>query len=150
MPLLPDFSPTTFTFIEHGDHFYEFVFHQSSRLAINEWYRYVEAIYQLPKHTQVSLLIDVRESGDQPLGYALQKAKALDALYPNRPNPIYTVFLNEGKESPLLKLLRAFVQLLGKTDQLHYFDGEKRDEAIAWLKMQGAVLNTGRQEKAHP
>ncbi|MCU0514962.1 MAG: hypothetical protein MUE40_20595 [Anaerolineae bacterium] len=130
---LPAVPSKNVTLVRHPQHLYEFIFHHASRESLDDWYLYVEAIYQFPSETVVRMLIDTRQSGDLPLQYAYQKARQALARHPRRPTPMYYVFLTRPDRPAVLRLLDTFIRLLGTKDKVHYLYGDRREEALAVL-----------------
>lgn len=119
--------------IQHEHHFYEFIFKDANRATLDEWFGYIEQLYQLPPNTSVKLLIDTTQTKQPPLNYAFRKAQELVKKYPNRPKPMHYVFMGSENQSIMHRILQSFIQLLNTGDKTMYIYGEKRDEAVALL-----------------
>ncbi|MDX2075291.1 MAG: hypothetical protein SFZ02_02585 [bacterium] len=121
--------------IQHPHHFYELIFKAGypTRPAFDEWLFYLEKIYQLPKDTSVKLLTDTRLTETIPLAYAFRKTQTLLRQYPNRPK-MRLVFLSPHSHAVVEKLFQSFVQLLRTGDDIRYFYGDdKRDALLDFL-----------------
>lgn len=125
--------PQYMEIIQHPNHFYEFIFKQGNRPTLDEWFVYIEKLYQLPPDTRIKALIDTTDTPQPPLSYAFRKAQALVKQYPLRPKPIRFVFMGSENQGIMDRILRSFIQMLNSGDKTFYIYGKKRDEALDLL-----------------
>jgi hypothetical protein len=120
----------TYSKLQNGIH--EFVFHESSRRALDQWIAKLEEIYRAtPEGEIIRSIYDQVESGMQPAAYASRISNDMLKRLPHR-NATRTVFL--VNKSFFISIMESFVRLIERnTDKTRFIDGEKRDEAIAWL-----------------
>jgi len=128
-----DTPPQYMEIIEHPNHFYEFIFKEGSRATLDEWFIYIEQLYQLPHSTKVKVLVDTTHSKQPPLTHAFRKAQPLVKKYPLRPKPMRFVFMGSESQGIMHRILQSFVQMLNSGDNTFYIYGEKRDEALNLL-----------------
>lgn len=119
--------------IQHPNHFYEFIFKEGNRATLDEWFVYIEQLYQLPRDTFIKVLVDTTDSPQPPLSYAFRKAQALVKKYPLRPKPMRFVFMGSETQGVMDRILRSFIQLLNTGDKTFYIYGEKRADALNLL-----------------
>jgi hypothetical protein len=132
---IAEFTPTRLIYTAHEDNIHEFVLLESSTKVLDEWFVYIEHLYTLPPETRIGILVDSRQvDHGLPLSYSYQKAKQLIARYPQRPKSMRYVFMQYTTQGLLTRMLQTFVQMLHTTDQTLYLYGDKRDEALAWLR----------------
>lgn len=124
--------PQYLDIIQHDNHFYEFIFKKGSRATLDEWFIYMEQLFQLPPDTIVKVLIDSTQY-QPPLTYAFRNAKELVKKYPNRPKPMRIVFMESENMGALHRILQSFVQLLNTNDSTFYVYGDKRQQALDFL-----------------
>lgn len=125
--------PQYMDIIQHDNHFYEFIFKEASRASLDEWFMYIEQLYQLPPHTQVKVLVDTTQTRQPPLNHAFRKAQELVKKYPSRPKPMRYVFMGNENQGVMHRILQSFIQLLNTGDKTMYLYGEKRAEALDLL-----------------
>lgn len=134
IPMLTIKTPPQYmTIIQHDNHFYEFIFKEANRATLDEWFYYIEQLYQLPAHTNIKVLVDTTQTKQPPLTHAFHKAQELVRKYPNRPKPIRYVFMGAENQTPMHRILQSFIQLLNTGDNTFYLYGEKRQEALDLL-----------------
>jgi len=120
----------TYTKLENGIH--EFVFHESSRRALDQWVEKLEEIYhETPEEETIRAIYDQVISGMQPAAYSFRISTNMLKRLSHR-NPARTVFLvNKGF---FVSIMESFVRLIERNvDKTRFIDGDKRDEAIEWL-----------------
>jgi hypothetical protein len=125
--------PKYIEIVEHPNHFYEFIFKQATRVALDEWFVYIEQLYQLPKDTSVKVLVDTTATVQPPLSHAFRQAQALVKKYPMRPKPMRYVFMGAENQGVMHRILQSFIQILNTGDSTFYIYGEKRSEALDLL-----------------
>lgn len=122
-------------YILHDNGIHEFIFYESSRKAVDAWITKTEEITAASEATPdqtVRYLYNQVTSGMQPANYAFRRSQDMIKKYPKRARS-RTVFLtNPGF---FVSLMDAFVKLLRTEDKdrVQFINGDKRDEAIAWL-----------------
>jgi hypothetical protein len=131
---------------QHPNHFYEFIYKEANRAALDEWFIYIEQLYQLPAGTSVKVLVDTTQTIQPPLTHAFRKAQPLVKKYPNRPKPMRFVFMGAENQGVMHRILQSFIQLLNSGDNTFYVYGEKREEALDLLF---AKETENRPEVAH-
>lgn len=121
------------TIIQHENHFYEFIFKEATRASLDEWFVYIEQLYQLPPDTNIKVLVDTTKTKQPPLAHAFRWAQQLVKKYPHRPKPMRYVFMGAENQSMMHRILQSFIQLLNTGDNTFYLYGEKRQEALDLL-----------------
>lgn len=117
--------------LENGIHL--FVFMESSTQAIDQWIAKMDELTRdTPPNTTLRALYDQVQSGMQPAAYAFRVSQAMLKKYPTRAKT-RTVFL--VNKSFFVSLMQSFISLLrtGATDKVRFYNGDQREEAIAWL-----------------
>ena len=120
----------TYSKLENGIH--EFVFHESSRRALDQWIAKLEEVYRAtPEEETIRAIYDQVESGMQPAAYSFRISNNMIKNLPHR-NASRTVFLvNKGF---FVSIMESFVRLIERgEDKTRFIDGDLRDEAINWL-----------------
>jgi hypothetical protein len=122
----------TYTHLPNGVH--RFVFTSSSPEAVDEWITHLEKLYANSSRKRVlRILVDSREVAGQPLDYASERSREMNARFPNRP-PTRTAFLYSAIF--LESLARTFIIMLSRIDmdKVQFFPGDSREaDAMAWL-----------------
>lgn len=122
-----------FTYVTHTIHengINEFVFHKSSRRAMVIFFEELtKVIDDFDSEGTLLLLIDVTESGLQPLHLAFDKTAQFIRENPHRPKSKIALLYTA---TPLVSLITNFMEFVGKNDQLQLFT-EDRDAALEWL-----------------
>jgi len=124
--------PKYLEIVQHPNHFYEFIFKQATRAALDEWFVYIEQLYQLPQETSVKVLVDTTTM-QPPLSHAFRQAQALVKKYPMRPKPMRYVFMGAENQGMMHRILQSFIQILNTGDSTFYIYGEKRAQALDLL-----------------
>jgi hypothetical protein len=121
-------------FRQYPNGVYEFYFFESSKRAVDAWLAEIEKFYKLPPETKVRILVNTTYCHDQPLAYAFRRAGELIPKYPNRPRPMYYVFLGSKKVTFMRQFLMEFVRRLNTGDKTIYLYGEEEfQRAMNWL-----------------
>lgn len=119
-------------FIRHETGINEYIFHESSRQAVNEFMVHNDELaYNTPEDEVSLVLIDISPSGLPPLAYFLSKVREAQKKYPYRLSSRVAVVYTDSR---LLGLMDNTVRLLTSTkDIARFFKLEQRDQAYDWL-----------------
>jgi len=120
-----------YTYLSSGIH--KFAFTESSAEAVDEWFDMMETLYNSHPNGVLRILVDSSEIGVQPLSYASQRVRQVNANYPNRP-ATRTAFLY--RTNFLASLARTFIIMFSRVgvDKVQFFPGDNREqEALTWL-----------------
>ncbi len=128
-----DFKPNYLEYTYHeGNDLHVFIFNESSRRALDEWHHSLQAIF--PQYQQgkiCKMLLDITDSGMQPMGYAMQKARKLQRELGTLPHTRYA-FLHQP--NALTTMINTFFEILRTRGELRFFRADERDQALEWLQ----------------
>lgn len=118
-------------YVLHDNGIHEFVFFEASRKALDEWGAYLRPLFeQTPPHETLAMLIDITQSGMQPMRYAFQQAKTLQEEIINMPETRYAFLADQ---TVMTSLINTFYNLLRLKGAIQYFTPDQRATAIRWL-----------------
>jgi len=111
---------------------HNFVFEKPTRVAVDEHVAKLDELYRTVSPDGVlRILIDLRISGLPPMSYTASSLRKLNAKYPNLPSTRYAFLFSSGI---MISLASAFFNLLNPSKgTARFFQGDKEQEAIAWL-----------------
>ncbi|MEO0565009.1 MAG: hypothetical protein AAF125_23080 [Chloroflexota bacterium] len=126
-------TPTIYRILPSGIH--EIRMMESSRAAVDDWLAHMEGIvrderYNAPS-VYVPVLLDLREPGMMPVGYATQAVRVWAERYPNPPLIDIAVVYRYGM---LASLAVAFSGLSGLADGVQLFHKGRYEDAQTYLK----------------
>ena len=119
--------------VQHDNHLYEFIFKVGNRAALDEWFIYVEQIYQLPSDTKVKIIVDTTKSRGLALSSTIFRGRDLVRKYPKRPKPMRIVFLDREKTLPMLRVYQTIISPMNKPDTTKHIYSDNWDEAVDFL-----------------
>lgn len=121
----------TYTRLENGVH--EFIFRESSREAIDEFFRQLEPILKNTPDTDVArYIVDVTQA-DRAVSMMgiIQRFRKLETSMPRRARGRTALLHPQGS---MLSFVDGLIRALAPTqDQTKFFTAGKRDEALAWV-----------------
>ncbi|MEO8612497.1 MAG: hypothetical protein ABI690_31665 [Chloroflexota bacterium] len=121
----------TYTRLDNGVH--ELIFRESSREAIDEFFRHVESILKNTPPTEVArYILDVTQA-DRPVSMMgiIQRFRKLETSMPRRAKGRTAILHPQGS---MLSFVDGLIRALAPSqDVTRFFPTEKRDEAIAWV-----------------
>jgi hypothetical protein len=120
-----------YTLLDNGVH--ELIFRESSREAIDEFFRHVESILKsTPGGDIARYVVDVTQA-DRAVSMMgiIQRFRRLETQLPKRARGRTAILHPQGS---LLSFADGLIRALAPTqDVTRFFPAGKRDEAIAWL-----------------
>ena len=123
-------TPCVYTYYPDTD-IHEFVYKEASRRAVDTWLAQLDRFCrEAPPDRTMRLLMDLRESGHQPLSYTFERLRRLNDQYAVRPKGRFC-FLYAG--IGLMTVVSTFARIMRSRDTVRFFYHGKRDEAVAWL-----------------
>ena len=128
-----DFTPIELTYSVVDEDIHQFYFLKASRKALDEWHQYLMALFPtISEDDRVLMILDITESGMQPMRYALRLAKQLEQKLGTLPATRYAFIYDRGV---MLSLISSFFNILNLSNSdIQYFPTDKRADAIAWLR----------------
>lgn len=124
-------TPCSHLVLESGIHL--MVMHESSRYAVDHWLSHMtDLMYHLLMHRDAyaPVLLDLREPGMMPVGYATYAVRLWSREYQNPPQIDMAVVYRYGL---LHKLAVAFSDLSRIEDGVRLFHNGRYDDATTWL-----------------
>ncbi len=117
---------------QHESGIYEFIFHEASRIAINEYFNLIDRIVlEAPADTVLLLLIDISHSGIPPMAYFIEKMRFSIRKYPHRLASRTAIIY---KDSAILSIMHHIIKkLAGQEDTIRLFEYPQRDTVYTWL-----------------
>lgn len=130
--MVSDMKQMTYTHTEQDIH--EFVFHESSRDATEAfWKRLSELAVESGVDDTYRIVMDVCESGQQPLRYFFSRAGEMARDYPPDTRGTGRIVLIY-KDAMLLGTIESFLRVLNPPKiRVRFFSMDRREEAIQWL-----------------
>ena len=120
-----------YTHLDNGVH--EFVFRESSREAIDEFFRQLEPILKNTPGTDVArYIVDVTQA-DRAVSMMgiIQRFRKLETSMPRRARGRTALLHPQGS---MLSFVDGLIRALAPSrDETRFFAGGNRDEALAWL-----------------
>jgi hypothetical protein len=121
----------TYTRLENGVH--EFIFRESSREAIDEFFRQLEPILKNTPSTEIArYIVDVTQA-DRAVSMMgiIQRFRKLETSMPRRARGRTALLHPQGS---MLSFVDGLIRALAPTqDQTKFFAAGSRDEALAWV-----------------
>lgn len=117
--------------LENGVH--QFVFYESSKQAIDDFFRDLEHILVSTPHTETArYLIDITQgSREISLTTLVQRFRRLETHFPHRARGRSAILHKPGL---MLSVIDSFIRTLAPSrDMTRFFPVERRDDALAWL-----------------
>ncbi len=125
-----------YTLTDQGIH--QFIFRESSKEAINEFFQLLENIFQTTNDAAVNrYVVDITQAGERDVSLVsnVQRFRRLETLHPNRPRGRTVILHRPGLAYTFID---SFVRAIAPNrDITHFFPVDKRDEAISWLLGEG-------------
>ena len=110
---------------------HEFVYTEASRRAVDAWLGHLDRFCkEIPADQPVRLLMDLRDSGHQPLSYTFERLRRLNDAYDVRPKARFC-FLYAG--TGLMTVVSTFAQIMRTRDTVRFFYHGNREAAVKWL-----------------
>jgi hypothetical protein len=121
-----------YTLTDQGIH--QFIFRQSSKEAIDDFFRKLEHIFTVkPDAVTNRYIIDITQAGERDVSLVtnVQRFRRLETLFPNRPRGRTAILHRPGLAYTFID---SFIRALAPSrDITRFFPVDKRDDAIAWL-----------------
>lgn len=119
-------------YIHHNSGIHEFIFHEASRAAVDEFIAHINRIMrQSPPDKTTLILIDVSPSGPVPMGYFIERVRHIVARAPHRLPTRATVLY---RDKSVMAIMHHIVTMLaGHQDQISFHPVGQRTKAINWL-----------------
>ena len=121
----------SYTRLENGVH--EFIFRESSREAIDEFFRQLEPILKTTPTTEIArYMVDVTQA-DRAVSMMgiIQRFRKLETSMSRRARGRTALLHPQGS---MLSFVDGLIRALAPSqDRTRFFPGEKRDEALAWV-----------------
>lgn len=120
-----------YTRLENGIH--QFVFYESSKQAIDDFFRDLEHILVTTPHTETArYLIDITQgSREISLVALVQRFRRLETHIPHRARGRSAILHKPGL---VISAIDSFIRTLAPSrDVTRFFPVERRDDALAWL-----------------
>lgn len=122
--------------------YYEIVFHEATRAAVDSFLAQIEAIWELHNQTRapIPILVVNPTEGYLPLNYTFNQGTKLIRRFPKLPLS-RMVFLGPTPNSFMARMVDLLVQVLPLGGFRHrHLDTHQRIEAVAWLSELNANL----------
>jgi hypothetical protein len=120
-----------YTRLDNGIH--ELIFRESSRDAIDEFFRHVESILKQTPNTEIArYIVDVTQA-DRPVSMMgiIQRFRKLETSMPRRARGRTAILHPQGS---MLSFVDGLIRALAPTqDVTRFFPAEKRAEAETWV-----------------
>ena len=117
---------------EKGIH--QFIFRQSSKAAIDDFFRKLEHILSSTPGTGTNrYIIDITQAGERDVSLVanVQRFRRLETLYPERARGRTVILHRPGLAYTFID---SFIRALAPSrDITRFFPVDKRDEAIVWV-----------------
>lgn len=140
--LTSQIAPCTYEHLPNGVH--QIVMHASSRAAVDMWLNHMtDLMYDLYVHgdnTYAPVLLDLRQPGMMPVGYATFAVRLWASEYTHPPMIDLAVVYRYGL---LGNLALAFADLSRLPDGVRLFHKGRYDDALTWLTYRASTLNNG-------
>lgn len=124
-----------YNLLETGIH--DFIFRDSSKAAIEEFFHQLEQILSRTNHSEIArYIIDITQSGEQDVSLVanVQRFRRLETLYPHRARGRTVILHRPGLKYTFID---GFIRALAPNrDITRFFEVSRRDEAIEWLLSQ--------------
>lgn len=120
-----------YTRLENGVH--QFIFYESSKEAIDDFFRDLEHILVETPHTETArYLIDITQGNREiSLTTLVQRFRRLETHIPHRPRGRSAILHKPGL---VLSVIDSFIRALAPSrDMTRFFPVERRADALAWL-----------------
>ncbi len=126
-----DYTPCSHYVLDNGVHL--MVMHESSREAVDVWLSHITDLMHylyIHRDAYAPVLLDVREPGMMPVGYATYSVKLWSKEYMRPPHIDLAVVYRYGL---LHSLAQAFSNLSRIEDGVRLFHNGRYDDAMDWL-----------------
>jgi hypothetical protein len=122
----------SYTLLPNAVH--EFVFHESSRAAVNQWIDQLAHILDTsPKASVLPIVVDTRQVETLlPVAYLIQKLRDIYLDYNWRPS-MRLAFLSGNSSMIVFVQFLAELAAFSKAKRIEYYQSYSQDEAYAWL-----------------
>lgn len=118
----------TYHTLESGIH--QITMYESSQQAVDDWLYYMGELFHAAPYDYLPVLLDLREPGMMPVGYATHRVKQWSKTHRVLPFMDLAVVYRYGLLYPLAS---ALVELSSIPDGIRLFHNGRYDDARVWL-----------------
>ena len=122
------------SYVYRNNGIHEFILTDASKAAVDEWLeQWSTLLYNASPNETILVLADVRRSSMQSMTHAFRHIEKWLTEHPQSPTTRYA-FLSHPEVVRAMKATFITLVRSGSSDMARFLSGERREQAIAWLR----------------